>query len=91
MLIDINKFKKINKMHEKLSSKKTHQQNIEVVNQIVSLFTEITAAINESFQNLLIIQKKLTKNKRIKNYLKILELYLFVLYLIHQTSFFFLV
>ena len=52
MLIDINKFKKINKMHEKLSSKKTHQQNIEVVNQIVSLFTEITAAINESFQNL---------------------------------------
>ena len=51
-------------MHEKLSSKKTHQQNIEVVNQIVSLFTEITAAINESFQNLLIIQKKLTKNKK---------------------------
>ena len=64
MLIDINKFKKINKMHEKLSSKRTHQQNIEVVNQIVSLFTEITAAINESFQNLLIIQKKLTKNKK---------------------------
>ena len=64
MLIDINKFKKINKMHEKLSSKKTPQQNIEVVNQIVSLFTEITAAINESFQNLLIIQKKLTKNKK---------------------------
>jgi len=64
MLIDINKFKKINKMHEKLSSKKTHKQNIEVVNQIVSLFTEITAAINESFQNLLIIQKKLTKNKK---------------------------
>ena len=64
MLIDINKFKKINKMHEKLSNKKTHQQNIEVVNQIVSMFTEITAAINESFQNLLIIQKKLTKNKK---------------------------
>ena len=59
MLIDINKFKSINKKFNQLDKSKDYFKNRELLNSLVDEFTELTGHINDSWKNLIDLKRKI--------------------------------
>jgi uncharacterized membrane-anchored protein YhcB (DUF1043 family) len=59
VLIDINKFKSINKKFNQLDKSKDYFKNRELLNSLVDEFTELTGHINDSCKNLIDLKRKI--------------------------------
>ena len=59
MLIDVNKFKSINKKFEQIDKSENYLKNRDLLNSLVDEFTELTGYINESCKNLIDLKRKI--------------------------------
>jgi len=59
VLIDVNKFKSINKKFEQIDKSENYLKNRDLLNSLVDEFTELTGYINESCKNLIDLKRKI--------------------------------